>query len=109
MKNATRRHEGSLAVVLRAQGCEVLRARSGSLVAQRVAPDGRTYRLTVELYEDAAAAPARRFRVRVARRFGLPVCARHGATPGEALARVEWPLLDSFRLPMPAPRIAGLF
>jgi hypothetical protein len=109
MKNATQLHESGIVEFLEQQGCEALRYRKGTVIALRPARSGGTYRVSVELYEDEAAAdPTRRFRARAARRFGLPVSARYGATPDEALANVQWRVLDSFSLPAPRPIIAGL-
>ena len=109
MKNATQLHESGIVEFLRTHGCESVQRRKGSVVARRNAPGGSSYRLTVELFEDDPGAPAdRRFRARAARRFGLPLRAHYGATPAEALERLEWHVLDSFRLPMPSQRIAGL-
>ena len=109
MKNVTRLYEPGIVEFLVEQGCEALRFRKESVVAFRPVRDGSSYQVSVELYEDAnASTPDRRFRARASRRFGLPVSARYGASPAEALGNVQWRTLDSFCLPSPRPNIAGL-
>lgn len=109
MKNATQLHEPGIVEFLRAKGCESVRVDSGRVCARRRSPAGTSYPLTVELFEDDAPGPSRqRYRARAARRHGLPLSAHYGATPTEALERLEWHLLDAFELPMPSQRFGGL-
>ncbi len=110
MKNATSRHEGRIGGRLQAAGCTQIHVENGSLVALRPGRDGRLYPLSVEVYEDelAPVGSPRRFRARASRRFGLPVTCAHGTCPEEALAAVEWRLLDVPPGPQPRTPLVGV-
>ena len=109
MKNATRQFEQNINEFLQRAGCEAMHITNGSVSAVRPGGAGTTYRISVEVYEDVETKEAtRRFRARAARRFGLPVCTRYGATPEAARDNLQWQVLDNFRLPTSSPLISGL-
>ncbi|MFT7668234.1 MAG: hypothetical protein ACI8X5_000923 [Planctomycetota bacterium] len=96
MKNATQNHQDQIAIILSGMGCSAVKLGSQTIVASRPGRDGRTYSLSVDIYEDLARAANSplRFRARVSRQFGLPVCSHHGASVEDALSSVQWHTLD---------------
>jgi hypothetical protein len=96
MKNSTQIHECHIKSALTELGCTAIESNLNGLIAVRMGNDNQSYPISVELYEEesAQATDPQRFRARVSRQFGLPVVYHHGATVDEALASVQWRLLD---------------
>jgi hypothetical protein len=96
MKNATRLHKRAIVGFLEDMGCASIKFEEESIIALRSGKDGRTYPLVVDIYEedDRGKPGAPRYRVRAARRFGLPVTYHHGEDVLGALEGIQWATLD---------------
>ena len=110
MKNTTALHHTRIDDLLRSAGCTDVHVEGETLVALREGSNGRVYPLSVDLYEDETGpqGDVMRYRIRASRRYGLPVTCSHGSCPEEALAAVEWMLLDLPQNPEPVGALAGV-
>lgn len=111
MKNATRSHQGEAEPFLKLAGCTSIRLEGSGLIAMRPNAEGRSYPVHIEIYEEPTSSSPKvpRFRVRVARQFGLPTSSHHGDSVRSALAAVRWQDLDRPLIEAKSERLAGVF